>query len=211
MNFGRAHRAPEFDTLEFGMRVVRNNKTSFDRQVMESVLIQQSRHHHLLNSRSEYDRCALRRMICKLGDKNFKENELEISRDLEKEEMQVSRIRDLTKARNKLRGQNNRIQRKPPPAKRRKPNETEEEPHPEIQEMQRKEREEADLAETVQDKKMEQPKRKPEKLEEQSRKRIRVEQDIRNHFPAQTPSLDAGDAAEDTEETGTTRDNKDTE
>ena len=62
-------------------------------------------------------------MMCKLGDQNFKENEKEISRDMEKEEMQVAKIRELIKERNKIRGENSRAQRKPPPAKRMKMNE----------------------------------------------------------------------------------------
>ena len=60
-------------------------------------------------------------MMCKLGDKNFKENEREIERDMEKEMIQVSKIRELIKERNRERGQTSRMQRKPPAAKRRKP------------------------------------------------------------------------------------------
>ena len=120
--------------------------------------------------------------------------------------MQVSRIRELIKARNKKRGQTNRIQRKPPPAKRRKPNETNEDPHPEIQEMQR---EEGEKSEQDQEKEPSQPKRKPEQLEEQSKKRPRVSNDIRNHFQVPTPNLDREEDAEDTGEARTPRDNGD--
>ena len=95
------HGQEELNTLKFGMRVIRYAKSSFERQIFESVEIQANRHHHLLNSRSEFNRCALPRMMCKLGDKNFKENEREIERDMEKEMIQVSKIRELIKERNR--------------------------------------------------------------------------------------------------------------
>ena len=114
------HGHEELNTLKFGMKVIRYAKSSFERQILESVEIQDNRHHHLLNSRSEFNRCALPRMMCKLGDKTFKKNELEIETDMAREEMQVSKIRDLIKERNRQRGLTNRIKQKPPAAKRRK-------------------------------------------------------------------------------------------
>ena len=94
------HRHEELNTLKFGIKVIRYAKSSFERQILESVEIQDNRHHHLLNSRSEFNRCALPRMMCKLDDKTFKKNELEIETDMAREEMQVSKIRDLIKERN---------------------------------------------------------------------------------------------------------------
>ena len=64
------HGQEQFDTLEFGMKVIQFTKSPMDRQILESSMIQQNKHHHLLNSRSEYNRCAVPRMMCKLGDKN---------------------------------------------------------------------------------------------------------------------------------------------
>ena len=153
-------------------------------------MIQQSRHHHLLNSRSEYNRCALPRMMCKLGDKNFKENEKEISRDMEKEEIQVAKIRDLIKERNKKRGQNSRAQKTQPPAKRMRPNDTEEGHHPEIQEMQ-----EMENGEMQERQEAGQVKRKPENEinQEPKKKKPRVDTDIRDHFQNTTPTLDTGE------------------
>ena len=75
------------------MKVIWYAKTSFERQIHESVEIQENRHHHLLNSRSEFNRCALPRMMCKLGDRTFKKNEADMAR----EEIQVSKIRELKK------------------------------------------------------------------------------------------------------------------
>ena len=73
-----------------------------------------------MNSRSEFNRCALPRMMCKLGDKTFKKNEEEIETDLAKEEEQVRKIRGLRKERNKLRADTHRIHGAAPGAKRRK-------------------------------------------------------------------------------------------
>ena len=74
----------------------------------------------MLNSRSEFNRCPLPRMMCKLGDKTFKKNEAKLETDMAREEIQVSKIRDLIKERNRQRAETNRIKQKPPAAKRRK-------------------------------------------------------------------------------------------
>ena len=56
------------------MRVLSYHHSSFDRQVQESVEIQIARKEHLiLNSKSEYNRCALPRLGVQLGEKEFKE------------------------------------------------------------------------------------------------------------------------------------------
>jgi hypothetical protein len=112
------HGEEDFKKLQFGIKVIRYAKSSFERQIMESVEIQENRHHHLLNSRSEFNRCAVPRLMCKLGDKTFKKHEQEMELDMAREETQVYKIRELIKARNKERGQ--RLNRKAPAAKRRK-------------------------------------------------------------------------------------------
>ena len=78
--------------------------------------------HNLLNSRSEFNRCAVPRLMCELGDKTFKKHELEMKTDMTREEIQVSKIRDLIKERNRQRGQRHKTQQKAPAAKRRKLN-----------------------------------------------------------------------------------------
>ena len=99
------HGQEDLKALKFGMKAIKFTKSSFERQVLESVEIQNNRHHHLLNSRSEFNRCAVPRMMCKLGDKTFKKNEQEIESDMAREEAQVNKIRELIKERNKKRGQ----------------------------------------------------------------------------------------------------------
>ena len=97
------HQGEGMMNVKFGMKVVRFLKTAWDRQILESCEIQGNRGHHLLNSRSEYNRCALPRMMCKLGDQTFKKNEVEMQTELAREETQVKQIRELKKVRNKER------------------------------------------------------------------------------------------------------------
>ena len=114
------HAQEDPKALKFGMKAIKFTKSSFERQVLESVEIQNNRHHHLLNSRSEFNRCAVPRMMCKLGDKTFKKNKQEIESDMAREEAQVSKIRELIKERNKKRGQAQRPSKTAPAPKRRK-------------------------------------------------------------------------------------------
>jgi hypothetical protein len=111
------HQTVELCTLKFGIKVLKYARSAFERQIFESVSIEENRHHFLLNSHSEYNRSAIPRLMCKLGDKSYKKYEKEVDNDLEKEEEQVGKIRELVKERNKLRAQN---QRRMPPPKRRK-------------------------------------------------------------------------------------------
>ena len=63
------HQTTKFSTLKFGIKVIKYARSSFERQICESVTIEQNRHHFLLNSRSEFNRSAVPRLMCKLGDK----------------------------------------------------------------------------------------------------------------------------------------------
>ena len=109
------HSEEELNNIKFGIKIIKTAKTSFERQIYESVEIQENRHHHPLNSRSEYNRCAVPRLMCKLGDKAYKKYEKDLETEMAKEEEQISKIRELVKNRNK-----NRNKLKAPPAKTRK-------------------------------------------------------------------------------------------
>merc|ERR1712240_850588 len=57
------------EEIKFGARVLRQASTAFNRQISESVLIQNNTmKHHIWNSKSEYNRCALPRLSAKLGE-----------------------------------------------------------------------------------------------------------------------------------------------
>lgn len=111
------HRGEERSEIEFGVRVMRYTRSSFERQVLESVLIQSNRDHHILNSRSEFNRCAIPRLVAKLGDKELK---LWREKDKEREKAEEKieeEIRMMKKSRNKDRASH---QRRDPKSKRQK-------------------------------------------------------------------------------------------
>ena len=57
------HEGQDMSEIKFGMKIICQAKSSFERQIAESVLIQAERKkHNMLNSRSEYNRCSLRRI-----------------------------------------------------------------------------------------------------------------------------------------------------
>ena len=62
------HEGETLEDVDFRMRVVKYHKSPFERQVHESVLIQASTKHHLLNSKSEFNRCQIPRIAIKMGE-----------------------------------------------------------------------------------------------------------------------------------------------
>ena len=101
-----AHKGSELDVTRFGMKIIANTKSAFERQIQESVYLQENVHHHLLNSKSEYNRCAIPRLITKLGGKELKENREEEEREKKHENMIEMKIRMLRKKNNKGRKKN---------------------------------------------------------------------------------------------------------
>ena len=92
--------------IQFGVKVVRYTRSAFDRQVMESVIIQEERSHNILNSKSEYNRCSLPRLTANLGDREWKKRAKEEKIEKEREMELEKRIVELRKDRNqKKRGE----------------------------------------------------------------------------------------------------------
>ena len=87
--------------VKFQMQAVKFHRSAFERQVHEAVLIQANRGHNILNSRSEYNRCALPRLGTKLGERETKEKEVE--EEERKEQELEERIRNLRKERQRKR------------------------------------------------------------------------------------------------------------
>ena len=66
------HDGEDLDKMKCGIKIIRTTKTAFNRQILESVLIQSSKtRNSILNSRSEYNRCALPSLTAKLGDDTY--------------------------------------------------------------------------------------------------------------------------------------------
>ena len=90
--------------IEFRMKAVKYHQSAFERQIYESVKIQSIRKSNiLLNSKSEYNRCALPRISLKLGENEFKARKDEEEEDKKREEDLVNKIKELKKERNKNR------------------------------------------------------------------------------------------------------------
>ena len=103
-HFFDCHEEEKLDNIKFGMKINTTARSAFERQVTESVIIQQeSKSHNILNSKSEYNRCALPRLTTKLGDKEFEMWKKETQEEKKKEEELERKIRSLRKERNKER------------------------------------------------------------------------------------------------------------
>ena len=75
------HRDCKMNEVEFGIRVLKFVRTSFERQIMESVLI-----HHIMNSKSEYNRCSLPRLTAKMGEREINRFKKELEEEKRKQE-----------------------------------------------------------------------------------------------------------------------------
>ena len=98
------HPNKDMSEVQFGMRVLKYNTSSFERQIMESVVIQVERQEHfLLNSRTEFNRCSLPRLCAQIGEGEFKQYNKELEIEKIEDEKIETRIRELRKQRNKAR------------------------------------------------------------------------------------------------------------
>ena len=71
---------------------------------MESVVIQhENKGHHMLNSKSEYNRCSLPRLTAKMGEYEVKKFKKELEEEKRRDEELANQIKQLRKDRNKSR------------------------------------------------------------------------------------------------------------
>ena len=85
------------EDMIFMMKVLSFKRSAYERQVHESVLIQQNKNHMLLNSRSEFNRCSIPRLTVKLGDKEMTELANSMRLEQKKEDDLEKTIRELKK------------------------------------------------------------------------------------------------------------------
>ena len=98
------HQEQEMSEVQFGMRIIRSCQSSFERQIYESVIIQQERrHHHILNSRSEFNRCSLPRLAAQVGENEYEKYSEELKQEKIQEEKLEKMIITLRKKKNKSR------------------------------------------------------------------------------------------------------------
>ena len=121
------HPEEKIEDIEFRAKIIKYTRSAFERQIRESVLIQENKDcHNILNSKSEYNRCSIPRLTTKLGEKEIKdwEKRREKTKMEEKahEEEIKRKIYDIRRERNKYRRQN---EKESQPSKRRKTGENE--------------------------------------------------------------------------------------
>jgi hypothetical protein len=97
------HEGQQPGDIKFLMKAVKFHHSAFERQIHEAVLIQANRAHHLLNSKSEYNRCALPRLGTKLGERETREKREEVEEEEKREQELEEKIRNLRKERQRLR------------------------------------------------------------------------------------------------------------
>ena len=97
------HEREDFTNVDFRMEVLAFSRTAYERQILEACEIQMNRHHHIMNSKSEFNRSAIPRLGLKLGDIEYKEKYKEEIEEKEKEESLLAKIKNLRKIRNKER------------------------------------------------------------------------------------------------------------
>ena len=98
------------------MRILKSIRTAFERQILESVLIQKNRHHKIMNNKAEYNLCALPRLMAKLGEKDLSNRREEMEKEASIEEKK--RLRK--KEKSKRRGEGNRRMEQEQPKKKRR-------------------------------------------------------------------------------------------
>ena len=62
------------DEVPFKMRILSNHKSAFERQIREAVMIEHFAGPQLLNSKLEYNRCSIPKIILKLGNEELSED-----------------------------------------------------------------------------------------------------------------------------------------
>ena len=68
------HRNMDPSSIQFGVKVISNHKSAFERQIKEAVLINRNSGPFLLNSKSEYSRCTIPRIVMKMGSTEAEED-----------------------------------------------------------------------------------------------------------------------------------------
>ena len=94
------HSEEKLEEMEFGGRILDKPRSAFNRQISESVTIQhQNQKNNILNSKSEYNRCALPRLTADLGEIPVGRMEKELNEKKRKEKAEEKelqqKIRDL--------------------------------------------------------------------------------------------------------------------
>ena len=117
-HFCEVHLEEDLQEMKFGCRIVKQSRTAFNRQINESVEIQNNSQHHILNSKSEYNRCALPRLSAKIGEESLKGLQQKRMEEKKQEAELLDKIRTIKVRRSFAR--RNQPSRKEQPAEKRR-------------------------------------------------------------------------------------------
>ena len=92
------HKDESLEEERFSMRIIKYTRSAFERQILESVKIQEERKtSRILNSKAEYNRCAIPRLSSNLGGKTVGDAERMERDEMRKEEELEDQIRKMRK------------------------------------------------------------------------------------------------------------------
>ena len=91
------HNGAKPEDIEFRMKVLQYPRSAFERQVAESIKIQRNTNHHILNSKGEYNRCALPRLGLKIGTREYSKAKESEDKEEERERNIEEKIRMMRK------------------------------------------------------------------------------------------------------------------
>ena len=95
-----AHEGEKETEIKFRMRIVKTHRSAFERQIFEGIRIQSERLiHDILNSKTEYNRCALPRMEVNVGNTKRTSRDIERSEEEQKETEIEKKIEELRNTR----------------------------------------------------------------------------------------------------------------
>ena len=100
------HYLEDFEKVKWGMFITRFMRTAFERQIEEAVTItREAENNEILNSRAEWNQCALPRLTTRMGDigEELKKWEKEMEDENKKEEKIEEKIRNMRRKMNKAR------------------------------------------------------------------------------------------------------------
>ena len=98
------HEDADFSDIQFGMKVAKFTRSSFDRQILEAVLIDQEKDkNNIHNAKAEYNRSSLPKLSASTENETIEKRKRELFEEEKKENEIEEKIRKLRKERNKAR------------------------------------------------------------------------------------------------------------
>ena len=103
------HENQDFSEVKWHMNILEYTRSAFERQIKEAVKIQQDRGgQNILNSKSEWNQCALPRLVTRIGNQEMKSWEEEIAKERKLEELIEEKVRIFRKGKVTARLERNR-------------------------------------------------------------------------------------------------------